>query len=114
MKPVTRLIIERLQQGVLSRNRHFALFQRPPAQGALRIHHFLRSLERDLQRARECDGEGALHVTLRPHEGDDRLVLRIELPGIRAVRTCVVSRDELSLLRGHPELRVLLAGAPSR
>ena len=112
MKPVTRLLVERLQKGLLSRNRHFALFQRPPAQGALRLHHFLRSLDRDLALARAGNADGEVRVTLRPRDEDDRLVLRIELPGLRAVRTCVVSRDELGLLRAHPELRALLAGTP--
>jgi hypothetical protein len=106
MRPITQVVLERLRRGLLSRNRHFALFRRPEAKDALRIHQFLRSLERDLQ----PHAGKPVAVSIRPSgRGGEEVTLCVVLPHLRASRTCRLSRTELAILFAQPELRALVA-----
>ena len=108
MKPVTRVLVERLRRGLLSRNRNFHLFRRPEARGALRIHHFLRSLERDLMPDGRMPAPGEVSVAVEEDDERDGFTLRISLPHLRSTRTAFVTRGEYAILLTHPELRALL------
>lgn len=107
MKAVTRILVERLRCGLMSRNRHFQLFRRPEAREALRVHQFLRSLERDLL---PVPGEAGPEVEIEVQEHADRegVTLRISLPRRHAQRTCFLSPAEYRLLLTNPELLRLL------
>src|SRR5258706_576603 len=107
MKPVTKVLVERLRRGLLSRNRNFQLFRRPEARGALRIHHFLRSLERDLLPDGETPAPGEGSITVEDDQAREGVRLRIELPHLRTTRTAFLSHAEYGILLAHPELRGL-------
>lgn len=106
MRPVTAVIVKRLRQGLMSRNRHYRFFLRPEAREALRIHRFLRSVERDLLRLRRVE-DGRVRV--RQQDGQPAVVLTLEIPRLRALRTCALSRTEYGLLLENPDVRAILA-----
>ena len=108
MKPVTRVLVERLRRGLLSRNRNFQFFRRPETRGALRIHHFLRSIERDLMPEGQVRPAGEFEVAVEEDAERDGVVLRIHLLHLRTTRTAFLSRAEYAMLLSHPELQKLL------
>jgi hypothetical protein len=105
MHPITRVLVERLRRGLLSRNRHFRVFHHPRAREALRVHHFLRSVERDLLRRA---GDGDVRVDVREGPSPSWVLLRIEIPRLRARRMCTLTRSEFAILLTNPDVRALL------
>lgn len=77
----------------LSRNRHFALFSTPAGAHALRVHRYLRSLERDL--ARHAD------ALLVAEARGPEVELRLEIPSLRLVRTARLTPDDLRSICRH-------------
>lgn len=75
----------------LSRNRHFHTFLTPEGRQALRIARHLRSVARDVARAR---------MAPRCERIDDRVRLEIELAA--GTRTAWLERDEFEILRRMP------------
>ena len=71
---------------------------------ALRVHQFLRSLERDLlERPRDHELRVAVH-----RNGGDEVTLELEIPHLRARRRCSLSSAEYRLLLDNPEVRAIL------
>jgi hypothetical protein len=101
MRPLTLLLVERLRRGLVTRNRNFGLFHHPDARAALRVYHLLRSLERDLL----SNADLRLRVLRHPADG---VTLRLEIPHLRARRTCALSQAEYRLLLDNPRVRALL------
>lgn len=101
-------LVARLRAGKerLSRNRNFDFFEQPHAKLALRRHHYLQRLERDLL---HLGPDGV--VTLREESGpggQTRLVLSWDMPGLRLRRLTYLTKEEVRLLRMVPEVdRVL-------
>lgn len=105
MKPLTRVLVERLRSGVMSRNRHFRFFHRPEGTEALRVHHYLRSVERDLLRYSRT---GEVRVQISRSHRTGPVTLRLEFPRLGARRTCTLSPAEYALLLSNPQVGPLL------
>lgn len=89
-------LVERLgdPRAGLSRNRHFALLSSPSGKRALKLHRHLRSLEQDLAR----HGERA---QLKVEAGPGGLVVRLELPALKLVRTALLTEDDVEVVLRH-------------
>ena len=106
MHPVTWRILRSLRSGArLSRNRHYALYQDPRARRAIRLHHYLESVE---QAVREHHTE----ISVAQVERDDTVgpyELRIDFPVLRGTRTAYLREQELEFLAEEaPEIARLL------
>ena len=100
MEAFVERVVRRLREEPgFSRNRHFATFSSPEGQRALRIHHHLRSIERDLGRA--------VSVRLERLERDDGR-LRLTLRARAWLRTAFLTPAELRILWTSPLVRAAL------
>ena len=85
----------------MSRNRHFYLYQHPQTRRAIRLHRYLQSVVRDVERYAD-------ELSVECVEGD-RYALRIEFPIINGRRTAYLRSFELELLAEHaPQVAELL------
>jgi hypothetical protein len=92
----------------MSRNKNFELYQNPTARRALRLHHLLLRLERDLLRHA---GRSTVRL-LPPPSGSSRAVLELTIPHLRLVRRVFLEPEELHLLRESSEIAELLPVPP--
>ena len=91
----------------LSRNRNFDLYEPRAARRLLRLHRWLRQLERDL---RSCATRG--DVRLRDESTSARaIVLELTIPSLSFRRTVYLAADELSLLRESEPIAEILRDA---
>jgi hypothetical protein len=81
----------------LSRNKHFLTFADGGARRALHIDRHLRDLEAALERARERDERPRLRAM---PDGGVQIVLSD--PRLLVVRTALLTREEVALLKNHP------------
>lgn len=101
MRSFVAQAVQRLREEPgFSRNRHFLALSSPEGRRALRIHHHLRSLERDLV--------AGSRATLFHEEHR----VRIELRGKRGRRIAWLSRAELHLLCESEAVRAALGEPP--
>lgn len=103
--PTTWAVLRALRDGArLSRNKHYALFEDPQVRRALKVHRYLRSVVRDIER----HPEGVrVEATGRPGGAD--FSLRIDIPSLRGRRTAYLSGAELALLaQDAPQVAALL------
>ncbi|MFN3198757.1 MAG: hypothetical protein ACE366_10160 [Bradymonadia bacterium] len=105
LDPTTWAVLRALRGGArISRNKHFALFEDPKVRRALKIHRYLRSVVRDIERFPD-----AVQVKAVGHPEGDNFTLRIEIPSLRGRRTAYLSSTELHLLaQDAPEVAQLL------
>lgn len=101
LHPTTWATLRMLRAGAkLSRNRHFYLFKDPRARKALRLHRYLESVVRDVERCAD---------TLEVARVDGRYALRLDFPLLRGHRTAYLSGLELRLLADRaPQIAELL------
>ncbi len=100
MKPLTQRIVRRLREdaSAMSRNRYFRTFAEPAARQARRVALHLRDLETDV-----------LLQPSRADVGEDRVVVHVVYPRLRATRTAYLSRREFELLMEDPRVAARLA-----
>lgn len=96
---VTQAVRRLREDPGFSRNRFFPTLSSPEGRRALRIHHHLRSLERDVL--------AGLAATVA-HEAER---VRLTLQGRRSRRIAWLSRWEFRLLCTHPAVRAALGPA---
>ena len=106
MHPVTWRVLRSLRSGArLSRNRHFALYQDPRARRAIRLHHYLESVERAVR-------DHYTEISVAEVEREDTAgpyALRIEFPVLRGTRTAYLRKQEIEFLAEEaPEVARLL------
>ncbi len=90
----------------LSRNRNFDLYEPKAARRVLRLHLWLKQLERDLRRC-AVDGEVRL---LRDESASPRaIVLELTIPSLRFRRTVYLDEDELGLLQESGPIAEIIA-----
>lgn len=107
--PTTWAVLKALRGGArLSRNKHFALFQDPRARRALRVHRYLRSVVRDLERFDTSD----LQVETVGEPGGASFALKIDIPQVKGHRTAYLTLEELRLLsEDAPEVAARIESA---
>lgn len=97
LDPTTWAVLRALRSGApLSRNKHFDLFEDARVRKAIRLHRFLESIVRDVERC----GEDAL-VQVVERAGDQRYALRVDFPRVHGHRTVYLSQFEMRLLGEH-------------
>lgn len=106
LHPTTWAVLRALRAGVpLSRNKHFDLFQDARVRKAIRLHRFLESVVKDVERC----GETA-QVQVVERDPAHRFALRVDFPRVHGHRTVYLSQFELRLLGEHaPDVARLLS-----
>jgi hypothetical protein len=101
LKLVEQLVSE---SRTLSRNRHFDTFNDPLGRWALRVSKHLRALEREILETQRR-GQPA---TVSREERDGTVVIRLDVPSMRARRVAYLSPPEFEILLGRPGVREAL------
>ena len=104
------LHLARLWRGgaALSRNRNFDLYEPGAARRLLRLHLWLKQLERDL---RCCAARGEVRLLRGDSTSARAIVLELTIPSLRFRRTVYLADDELGLLQESRPIAEILGHA---